>query len=49
MGWWIKRVVPRTLRTEYYDPRLDADVVCVWKMWLGRCYKIDRVRMTGRA
>lgn len=48
----LKQLVPRTYRTTY-----GADVTpenptgtptfCVWKMWLGRSYKIDRVRVAA--
>jgi hypothetical protein len=38
--WYLKQLVPLTYRSHYLDTegnkRFD-----VWKMWMGRCYKIE--------
>lgn len=38
--WYLKQLFPLTYRTEYGDEDGKKHFV-VWKMWLGRCYKID--------
>ena len=47
--WYIKQLVPRTLRTRYGDPWGTSDHpqtrlhFVVWRQWLGRSTKIDDV------
>ena len=39
MLWYFKQLFPLTYRSEYKEG--DKKVFCVWKMWFGKCYKID--------
>ena len=39
LTWYAKQIVPMTYRTEV--GRNGAQHFIVWKMWLGRCYRID--------
>ena len=42
IGWCLRQLVPTTYRTRYKDGD-NAMHFCVWRMWLGRSYKIDDV------
>jgi hypothetical protein len=42
--WYLRQLLPLTYRTHYWDED-EKRHFCVWKMWLGRCYKIDDVVM----
>jgi len=37
--WYLKQIIPLTYRTIY--TACGQRHFCVWKMWLGRCYRID--------
>lgn len=37
--WYIKQLFPLTYRTTYAVDGKQR--FCVWKMWMGRCYKVD--------
>lgn len=37
--WYLKQLLPLTYRTTYIENRKRHFVV--WKMWFGKCYKID--------
>lgn len=37
--WHLKQLFPQTYRTTYTEN--GKRHFCVWKMWLGRCCKID--------
>ena len=39
--WYIKQLFPITYRTRYLED--GQRHFCVWKMWFGRCYKVDDV------
>ncbi len=39
--WWLRQLFPMTYRARYID--LAGYHFTVWKMWFGRCYKIDDV------
>lgn len=39
--WGVKQLLPLTYRTEYKAQ--GEKHFAVWKMWFGRCYKIDDV------
>jgi hypothetical protein len=41
MLWHLKQLLPLTYRTEYGQDGKQHFVV--WKMFFGRCYKIDDV------
>ena len=40
MKWYLKQLFPLTYRTNYQDEDGNKHF-CVWKMWLGKCYRID--------
>lgn len=45
LRWLVGQVVPRTHWTTYRTGGPNADEraeVCIWKMWLGRCYHVVR-------
>jgi len=42
MFWRIKQLVPLTYRSRYSDAE-GMKHFCVWKMWLGWCYRVDDV------
>ncbi len=37
--WYLKQIVPLTYRTHYREG--GHRHFTVWKMWMGRCYRID--------
>lgn len=39
IDWYIKQLFPLTYRTTYVENGENRFVV--WKMWFGRCYKIE--------
>lgn len=39
--WGFRQLVPTTYRTTYGQDGKQHFVV--WKMWMGRCYKIDDI------
>lgn len=43
----IKQSVPMTYRSRYQRADTGENVFVVWKMWLGRCYKVDRVTVAS--
>jgi hypothetical protein len=49
--WAVRQLLPLTYRTSYHtldaESRPDRLWFVVWKMWLGRCYKIDRVQVSA--
>lgn len=40
MKWFLKQLFPLTYRSHYRES--GKKVFCVWKMWLGRCYAIEK-------
>lgn len=44
--WYLKQIFPLTYRTTYEEG--GEKHFCVWKMWLGRCYRINDV-VIGKA
>ena len=38
--WYIKQLLPLTYRTIYTEEGLKY--FCVWNMWFGRSYNIDK-------
>ena len=41
--WMIKQLLPLTYRSKYKEK--DKSYFTVWKMWLGKCYDIDKVEI----
>lgn len=45
MRWYLKQLFPLTYRSHYGE--MQGSIViprfAVWKMWFGRCYKIEVV------
>jgi len=39
--WYLKQLVPLTYRSRYSDAR--GKHLCVWRMWMGRCFDVDDV------
>lgn len=46
MRWYLKQLLPLTYRSHYIehgDGPAGHPRFAVWKMWLGRCYKVEVV------
>lgn len=43
MTWYFKQLFPLTYRTTYRDE--VGRWFCVWRMWLGRCFDVQTVRI----
>ena len=43
--WGLKQLLPLTYRSHYSEEEEGRSVphFAVWKMWLGRCYKVEVV------
>ena len=41
LGWYLKQAVPLTYRSRYADE--TGAKFAVWKMWMGRCYRVEVV------
>lgn len=41
--WYLKQLLPLTYRSHY--KRAGKDYFCVWKMWFGRCYKMEEYQI----
>lgn len=37
--WYFKQLFPLTYRSRYWKG--DKKVLCIWKMWFGKCYYIE--------
>lgn len=44
--WHLKQLLPLTYRTRYTDSDGHRHF-CVWRMWLGRCFAIDDVKVAA--
>lgn len=44
--WYFKQLLPLSYRSTYRDPQ-GRKHFATWKMWLGRCYKIDDYVIAG--
>lgn len=40
MMWYLKQLLPLTYRSHYRDLN-DRKHFCVWKMLLGKCYRVE--------
>lgn len=40
--WYLWQLFPMTYRSHYTDVGTGRKMFCVWKMWLGRSYAIER-------
>jgi hypothetical protein len=43
MIWYLKQLLPLTYRSKYTED--GKAYFTVWKMWFGKSYKIDKVRV----
>ena len=43
--WYFEQLLPLTYRTHYTNSDSQKKHFCVWKMWLGRSYKIEDVEL----
>jgi hypothetical protein len=43
MMWYLRQIIPLTYRARYIKKGRRHFVV--WRMWLGRCFDIDDVRV----
>jgi hypothetical protein len=43
--WYIKQLFPFTYVTDYCED--EKHWVCVWKMWIGRCFDIRKWEVRG--
>lgn len=43
--WYLKQLLPLTYRSQYGEGGQER--FCVWRMWLGRCFAIDDMAITG--
>ncbi len=43
IGWYARQLFPLTYRSAYRTQ--NETRFCVWKMWLGRCFKIDDMQV----
>ena len=46
MPWIIKQLFPLTYRT-YYSDQEGQRYFCVWRMWLGRCFDVEHVKVAS--
>lgn len=38
MKWYLKQLLPLTYMSEYKQN--DKRRLCIWKMWMGRCFSV---------
>lgn len=47
----IRQLLPLTYRTRYRrvneDGSIGPEIFCVWRMWLGRCFDVERVEVAA--
>ena len=46
MKWYLKQLFSLTYRSRFGEIRDDGTITprfAVWKMWFGRCYKVEVV------